>query len=148
VIARYDFSETYRVLDSLIQNQVELILNSRLATVEEEIDNNFLKRRLWGFGPIVLTLTRVILTDNVFDTTPRARPLSHGSCRCGNVGTWKIGCFCVDLQLLLSGTTVQAARQVSTLTRTAPNISPTTCNHHYKPSGAHRRKTPATEASW
>ena len=42
------FSETYRVLDSLIQKQVELILNSALRPLKRK----FLKRRLWKSVPV------------------------------------------------------------------------------------------------
>jgi hypothetical protein len=70
-IARYDVSESYSVLDSPIHIQVGSILNSALRPLKTK----FLERRLWKSGPVVLTLTRVVLTDNAFELL--LTPLFH-----------------------------------------------------------------------
>ena len=70
-IARYDVSESHSLLDNPIHIQVHLILNSALRPLKTK----FLKRRLWKSGPVVLTLTRVVLTDNAFELL--LTPLFH-----------------------------------------------------------------------
>jgi hypothetical protein len=59
------------------------------------------------FGPSVLTLTRVILTDNVFDTTPLSTTALVDAGMSAH-GGWDAECSA--LQLLLSGTSCKASK--------------------------------------
>jgi hypothetical protein len=89
-----------------------------------------LKLTVTEIGPVVLTLTQVVLEFQLI--TRLSLPLSHGCCMSA---PRRLDAECSALQQLLSGT---SCKQVSSICVTLPLtpllISSTACNHHlYKP---------------